>query len=186
MHGRTRTRRLLFSLAVAALVANGCAGTGASVRPAVPGARKTELDQYHRLALAVTKTDGVTVSDADLERIRGRIVDAVRKKQADRYQEIVPIAPGEPTGPTLAVTVQVTRYDKGSAFARAMLAGLGQIHIDARVVLRDAARDVVLGEYDIKKTFAWGGIYGATTRIEDVEVGFAEGVAALVLAPETP
>ena len=186
MDGRTRTRRLLLSLAVAAVVANGCAGTGASVRPAVPGAPKTDLGQYDRLALEVTKTAGATVSDADLERLRARIADTLRRKQADRFREIVPIASGEATRSTLAMTVQVTRYEKGSAFARAMLAGLGQIHIDARVVLKDAAKDAVLADYDVKKTFAWGGIYGATTRIEDVEVGFAEGVAALVLGPVAP
>ncbi len=62
----------------------------------------------------------------------------------------------------------MTRYDKGSAFARFMLAGLGQIHVDATVSLRDPARDVSLGEYEVNKTFAWGGIYGASTTIEDV------------------
>ena len=39
----------------------------------------------------------------------------------------------------------------------------------------------MLGEYEVKKTFAWGGIYGASTKIEDVEAGFAEGVADLIL-----
>ena len=33
------------------------------------------------------------------------------------------------------IDVTTTRYDKGTAFARAMLIGLGQIHIDATVRL---------------------------------------------------
>jgi hypothetical protein len=33
---------------------------------------------------------------------------------------------------------------------------------------------------DLKKTFAWGGAYGAATSIEDIESTFADGVAAAV------
>lgn len=37
-----------------------------------------------------------------------------------------------------------------------------------------------VGEFTLKKTFAWGGIYGAATSIEDIEDTFADGVAAAV------
>ena len=33
------------------------------------------------------------------------------------------------------IDVTITRYDKGNVFARVMLVGLGQIHIDATVRL---------------------------------------------------
>ena len=78
----------------------------------------------------------------------------------------------------------MTRYDEGSAFARAMLAGLGQIQIDGKVSLRDRAQDALLGEYEVNKTFAWGGVYGASTTIRDVEEGFAQGVATLILGED--
>jgi hypothetical protein len=35
-------------------------------------------------------------------------------------------------------------------------------------------------EFELKKTFAWGGAYGAGTSIEDIENSFADGVAASV------
>lgn len=37
-----------------------------------------------------------------------------------------------------------------------------------------------VGEFTLKKTFAWGGVYGAATSIEDIEDTFADGVAAAV------
>lgn len=76
--------------------------------------------------------------------------------------------------------VFMTRYDKGNAFARAMLAGLGQIHIDAKVSMFLLPERKKIAEFDIDKTFAWGGLYGGFTSIESVEEGFAKGVAEAV------
>jgi hypothetical protein len=79
---------------------------------------------------------------------------------------------------TYEVELLLTRYDKGNAFARAMLAGLGQIHIDGQVKLLEMPERKLVGEFSISKTFAWGGIYGAATKIEDIEMTFADGVAS--------
>ena len=54
--------------------------------------------------------------------------------------------------------------------------GCDMIHVDARMVLRDQARDTPLGGYDVKNPLVWG-IVGATTRIEDVNGRFVVGVA---------
>ena len=183
---RVHLGSVLLPLALTVLVVTGCASTGASVKPAGLEQRPLDLAAYRSLGLQVTKAKEVTVAEADLERIAGRIVDAIRKTQPERFQEINAASPADPEAPTVQVTVQLTRYDKGSAFARAMLAGLGQIHVDAKVILKDRATDGTLGEFDVKKTFAWGGIYGGTTTIEDVEVGFAAGVASLLLGSKTP
>ena len=181
MRSAARTVVNWLPLAFAALLAAGCASTAASVRSATPASPPADLGAYRGLTLDVTKAASVRVADGDLGRILGRIVEAIRAKQADRFQEINAPPPADPAIPTVQVTVELTRYDKGSAFARAMLAGLGQIHIDARVTVRDPGTSASLGEYDVTKTFAWGGIYGATTTIEDVEAGFAEAVATLIL-----
>ena len=58
-----------------------------------------------------------------------------------------------------------------------MLAGLGQIHIDAGVKVVDAATNAVLSDFQIAKTFAWGGLYGASTSMADIERTFGDGVA---------
>lgn len=81
---------------------------------------------------------------------------------------------------TYEVELLLTRYDKGNAFARAMLAGLGQIHIDGQVKLLELPERKLVGEFSISKTFAWGGAYGAGTRIEDIEKTFADGLASAV------
>ena len=52
--------------------------------------------------------------------------------------------------------------------------------MDARVVLADPESEEKLSVFDIKKTFAWGGLYGGTTRIEDIEPALAEGIASAV------
>ena len=76
------------------------------------------------------------------------------------------------------VDLLLTRYDKGSAFARAMMAGLGQIHIDGDITVLEMPGRTTVGKFAISKTFAWGGIYGGTTTMEDIETTFADGVAA--------
>ena len=36
------------------------------------------------------------------------------------------------------------------------------------------------GQFDLQKTFAWGGIYGASVSVETIEDTFADGVAETV------
>jgi uncharacterized lipoprotein YmbA len=93
-------------------------------------------------------------------------------------------APAGSSGRNYEVDLHLTRYDKGSAFARAVLAGLGQIHIDGTVSIYQMPDHKLVGEFKLEKTFAWGGIYGATTGIEDIENTFADGVAASVTGQE--
>src|SRR5262249_45206548 len=83
-----------------------------------------------------------------------------------------------------AIEVTLTKYEKGSAFARAMLAGLGQIHINGVVKVYTLPEHQKAGEFLINKTFAWGGIYGASTTIEDAEMGFADGIANTLTGQE--
>jgi hypothetical protein len=66
-----------------------------------------------------------------------------------------------------------------------MLAGLGQIHIDADVILREYEKNESLAKYEVKKTFAWGGIYGGATGIEEVETGFARAVVSVIFGETT-
>lgn len=87
---------------------------------------------------------------------------------------------GGGAGKNYDVELHLSRYEKGNAFARAMLAGLGQIHIDGTVSVFAMPEHTLVGEFDLKKTFAWGGIYGAATSIETIEDTFADAVAAAV------
>lgn len=81
--------------------------------------------------------------------------------------------------------IHMTRFDRGNAFARTMLIGLGQIHIEGNVDIEDAAGKR-MAEYRVSKDFALGGIAGGTTTVEDVEDGFAKSVAEIVKGKTRP
>jgi hypothetical protein len=61
-----------------------------------------------------------------------------------------------------------------------MLAGLGQIHLEGTISVYQMPDHVLLEDFDLQKTFAWGGIYGASTSMEQIAHTFADGVAATV------
>ena len=87
---------------------------------------------------------------------------------------------GQAQKKTFEINVVMTQFEKGNAFARAMLAGLGQIHLDGEVRLVLTPDQTTVGAFTVSKTFAWGGIYGSSTRIDDLEPIFADSVAAAV------
>jgi len=167
----------LFFLLVAC-VSGGCATSPGAVSAIAPLKQSVNLRTYSSLAVEV---EGAQLTPVDKERIRLRIIDAVRREDATRFKDM---NSPTPVPPTLRASVIVTNYDKGNAFARFMLAGLGQIHIDAEVALRDQDTGDELGRFGVNKTFAWGGIYGAVTRVEDVEDGFAGAVANVLLGKD--
>jgi Domain of unknown function (DUF4410) len=172
---------LLVAVMCVAQLLSGCATSPGGINPVSPLKAGTNLTTFSNLALEVQADSGVTLSPTDKERISRLIVDTIKKKGPNRFADINAPAPAPST---LRASVNVTRYDKGNSFARFMLAGLGQMHIDAHVVLEDQATQNTLGRYEVTKTFAWGGIYGAVTRIDDVEEGFASAVAALILGAD--
>lgn len=133
------------------------------------GEHKT-LDGNDIAAINVQPADGVAMLAAEVQRIRELVEQQLTVKQA--------LNPAGGDAVNYDVDVVITKYAKGSAFARAMLAGLGQIHIDGTITVTPSGAGEVASEFTVKKTFAWGGIYGGATRIEDVEPAFAEGVAA--------
>lgn len=169
----------LVIVALATTILGGCASTAGSAKP-VAGLPQTEtLARYTKVAFVTSAGgDATPMSSLDRDRVVALVVRKLSERAPVRFLEFAP-ATVDPE--TLKVTIAFTRYDEGSAFARFMLAGLGQIHINADVSLEDAARDTALAKYEVSKTFAWGGIYGAATTIRDVEDGFADAVANVIL-----
>ncbi len=165
---------LLVSVALA-----GCAGT---VNPPTQTSVSTTKFDPSNAAIgqvSAVATPGVTMTPEELS----RIAQAVQADLASAYPDRL-MTPGGPRRSSgVNVKLVFTRYDKGDAFARAMLAGLGQIHIESNVLLIDAATGRTVGTYAASKTFAWGGIYGGPTRVEDVEAGFARSVAGIFKKP---
>ncbi len=169
-------RALPLMLLLAALVSAGCAGTAGSVKPAGVVSTPDVLAKYRKVAF-VTSAEGeaAKMTAVDRDRIAALVAQKLKAQAPKRFADEA----GNPE--TLHVTIAFTRYDEGSPFARFMLAGLGQIHIDANITLEDRSQKTVVSKAEVTKTFAWGGIYGVATGIKDVEEGFAEAVANVIL-----
>lgn len=153
-----------------AIALTGCAGSVPKATFVQPPKKDAVVDSNDSTIVSVSTSSGVEMLDQEKTRLSQVIAQNINEKKS------INSAGSEENA--YEVDVNVTRYEKGNAFARAMHAGLGQIHIDARVRLLTGETHEKLSEFDIKKTFAWGGVYGATTRIDDVEPAFAEGIAA--------
>jgi hypothetical protein len=134
--------------------------------------------QLDNLVVEVEGRPDVSLKDIDRERILNLVINSIKTESPNRFRAINQPNPGSDT---LRATVIIKRYEAGNAFARAMLIGLGQIHIDADVALSNWETKASIAQYEVNKTFAWGGLYGGITDIRDVEDGFAKAVASSIL-----
>jgi hypothetical protein len=155
------------ALLATALLLPSCAGSGGGTTTYTTApAAGAGINNADRISVQVTAPPTLGMTEAEKARVASRITAVLNNQRASR--------PGATR--SIAIHVAMTRYSKGSAVARAMLAGLGQIHIDADVTARSGQQTLMT--FPVKKTFAWGGMMGAMTTIADVEAGFAEKVAA--------
>src|SRR5262249_37174966 len=119
------------ALAIAILAA-GCAD---SVSKPVATQALSEED-YNQLQISDVTADaarGVAMSDADF----GIICQKVKAYINAQTPGVLVDANGHPAA--LKMRIHFTRFDRGNAFARAMLMGLGQIHIEGTVSLIDSS-----------------------------------------------
>jgi len=156
----------------------GCAGAKGKITTMSQPIDQTSLLKYNSLAIEMNRQQDVPITSNDIERITILITNQITKSNPSRFKFI---NKDNNKNPILLAKLTFTRYDKGNAFARAMLIGLGQIHIDADLVFIDKETGKELESLKISKTFAMGGLYGATTDILSVEDGFAASVAAAIL-----
>jgi hypothetical protein len=157
-------------LLIGVTIVAGCASTTPKAEFSKDLTTQYRIDADDHPQVDVNASAGIEITDLEKQRIAQLItsdLDVMRLHNA---------ANSDPKD--CVVDVTITRYQKGNAFARAMLAGLGQIHIDAHVQILAGANKEKLADFTLTKTFAWGGIYGAATSMEDIEKTFANGVAA--------
>lgn len=161
----------LFTLSIvgATMLLAACAGTAPKPELAAGATVQFLIDQDDNPEVKVEAAPDVEMLTVDKQRLASVIADKV-----DHLRVLNP-ADGDPRHCIIDVTI--TRYKRGNAFARAMVAGLGQIHIDATVHVSSVDGGQALDDFKISKTFAWGGIYGAVTSMEEIERTFAEGLA---------
>jgi Domain of unknown function (DUF4410) len=151
------------------LLIAGCATSAPKARFAANSKTPTLMRAPDTESITVTSVSGIVLAEYE----KSRLADEIKSKLAAK--QMANTANGDAQAYDIAITI--TRYEKGNAFARAMLAGLGQMHIDGDVKVTSQVTHEVLSEFTVEKTFAWGGIYGASTHMEDIEQGFSEGVA---------
>lgn len=152
----------------------GCASTKGSIHSTKVFNSNLHYKEYDRLVFSIKDSD-ISLT----KKVKNRIVDLVKQKIQRRNQEAFDFA--NDLGRQLNVTIYFKEYDEGSIYLRALAHGLGQIHIEADLVIEDSLTHKVLAKYYVTKTFAWGGIYGVLTTIEDVEDGFAETIVSILL-----
>jgi len=132
----------------------------------------SQIADQDEARVQVEAGSGVTMLDSEKMRMAEKIKQKIDlRKTANNVDGSVR---------TYEIDLVITKYEKGNAFARAMLAGLGQIHIDGDVAVFEMPGRTLVGNFSMRKTFAWGGIYGGVTGMEDIETTFADGVAAAV------
>jgi Domain of unknown function (DUF4410) len=157
---------------LAAIALAGCASTAPKPQFSQKIVADARIGKADTTAVSVDASTEVKILPEEKERLAQKIQQKIDARKSTN------VAVGAPK--SYSVELHLTRYQKGSAFARFMLAGLGQIHIDGTVDVYQMPGHTRVGEFDLKKTFAWGGAYGGTTNIEDIETTFADGVAATV------
>lgn len=158
---------------------SACAGSKGASNVLQPIGKTVELGAYHALQVSGHANNGVVLQSYELERLESLIKTKVHEAGLEQFKQVCSGSCEDKSG--LSMEVEITRYDKGNAAARFFLAGLGQIHIDAIVKLVDKTTGKLLAKSEVSKTFAWGGIYGGATTIEDVEPAFAEAVVDILL-----
>lgn len=168
-----------YIIAVALLVAmasiTGCAGSAPSASFKRPLADNMRLCSTDDAKVVLQKADEVPMGPSSLQNFESRLQYAIDTAKS----KAVCVTPAKRVF-TLKGTI--TRYESGNSFARLMLAGLGQIHIDGDFSLYPVSAAVEpVAEFSINKTFAWGGVYGASTRIEDIEPAFFQGISEAIV-----
>jgi hypothetical protein len=112
------------------------------------------------------------------ERKKGYLVESAPQRLADMvaknvgtaaFAEVVRGTPPEAREGAVILRAKITQYKPGSETARLMIAGAGSAQLEMAAELVDAASAKSLVQLPIDRTWAWGGILGASRGIEDME-----------------
>ena len=154
----------------AIILVTGCASTVPKPQFTQQIAPESQIDANDEVKVRVETGKDVVMLKFQKNRIIEKILLKINERKITNNRD----NPAK----TYEIDLTITRYEKGNAFARAMLAGLGQIHIDGDVVVYEIPGKIQVGNFSLSKTFAWGGLYGGVTGIDEIEMTFADGVAA--------
>ncbi len=114
---------------------------------------------------AAERTDELQVETAPR-----RLAELVANQVSEGvFDEVVRGALAEARPGAVVLRVELTQYKPGSATARFMIAGAGAARLDFTVHLVDGATGQELTSFASERSFAWGGVYGASGGIDSIE-----------------
>jgi len=134
-----------------------------------------DFSAYKSITVQTSTAQGIAVPEPAQSRIKALIKSEILDCCKERFDNI---SLGDPGAKDLLLNVKFTIYEEGNRFARFMLAGLGSMQIHAEVEIKDAASGQLIYGGEAGKTFAWGGIYGAVTGMDELENGLAKEIVA--------
>lgn len=173
-------KKTLMLLSVATLFAAGCASTppAASFKKEIADAAR--LCETDTATVRLASAPEVVINDASKMRFESTLRNQIEAKKKGVQCSLPEVKR------SYILDATITRYDEGSKFGRMMLAGVGAMHIDGEFVLKLAEKiEESVAEFTVNKTFAWGGLYGASTGMDDIEPAFAESVAIAIVAEKS-
>lgn len=99
-----------------------------------------------------------------------RLADMVVKDVGTAaFPEVVRGTPPEPRDGAVVLRGKIKQYKPGSETARFMLAGAGSAQLEMTVELVDSRSGRTLVQLPVDRTWAWGGVLGASRGIEEME-----------------
>ncbi len=107
-----------------------------------------------------------------------RLPDQIAKNVGEgAFAEVRRGAAGEPAPGAVVLKAKITQYKPGSETARLMLAGAGSAQLELEAQLVDAATGEEIARFAADRTWAWGGVVGASRGIEEMERNLAYEMA---------
>ena len=103
-----------------------------------------------------------------------RIATQVERQLRDGlFEEVRRESPSGPVAGAVILRGELTQYKPGSRVASGLLAGTSNAHLDVTIRMIDAVTGHELAAFSAKRVWAWGGLMGMDTGIEEMEAALA-------------
>lgn len=106
-----------------------------------------------------------------------RLPDLVAKSLGDGVFQEVRRGPAEAVADAVVLRAKLTQYKPGNETARFLIAGAGSAQLEMEAELLDAQTGERVSRLAADRTWAWGGVLGASRGIEEIEANLAYELA---------
>jgi hypothetical protein len=143
---------------------------------------KVDLAAYHTLVVEDFTMSDPKAADRSKEYLvqtaPQRLPDMVVKSLGSgTFADVVRGATAEPRPGAVILRARITQYKPGSETARFLVAGAGGAHLEMSAEVVDGETGKSLAALPVDRTWAWGGVVGASRGIEEMERNVAYELA---------